>query len=215
MPDDAYDAENVLAVGFDESANAYEALARLKELDAHHHIDLHGAAVVARADDGGIVEKDEAGNPELIGTASGVIVGLLVGILGGPLGVLIGGATGVLVGSLFDLDDEDETESVLSEISKSVPVGHLAVLADVSEPDPLVIDAVMARLGGMIVRRPIIDVEAEIASAENAQAEARRRARRELRDARRKEHADEAHARVEALKAKLHHQPQKVAASRS
>ncbi len=215
MHDDAYDAENVLAVNFDEHANAYEALARLKELDAHHRIDLHGAAVVARDDDGRIVEKDEAGDAELIGTASGGIIGLLVGILGGPLGVLIGGTTGVLVGSLFDLDDEDDTESVLSEISKSVPIGHLAVLADVSEPDPLVIDAVMARLGGTILRRPIIDVEAEIASAEDAQAKARRKARHELRDARHKKHKDHAHARVEALKAKLHRHPQKATASRS
>ena len=215
MPHDGYDVENVLAISFDEHADAYEALARLKELDAHHQIDLHGAAVVARADDGRIVEKDEAGDPELINTASGGIIGLLVGILGGPFGVLIGGATGILVGSLFDLDDEDETDSVLSEISTSVPIGHLAVLADVSEPDPVLIDAVMAGLGGTILRRSIIDVEAEIASAEDAQAKARRKARHELRDARRKEHKKHAHARVEALKAKLHHHPQKAAATRS
>ena len=67
-----------------------------------------------------------------------------------------------------------------------------------------VVDTAMARLGGTVVRRPVSDVEAEIAAAEEAQREAKRQARAELRKARRdKRHAD-AHAKVEELKAKLH-----------
>jgi hypothetical protein len=54
------------------------------------------------------------------------------------------------------------------------------------------------------VRRSVADVEAEIAVAEEAQREAKSKARAELRKARRdKRHAD-AHAKVEELKAKLH-----------
>jgi len=64
-----------------------------------------------------------------IGTASGGLVGLLIGILGGPLGVLLGGTTGIAVGSLFDLDDADETDSVLSDVSKTVQPGRTSVLA--------------------------------------------------------------------------------------
>src|SRR6476659_5872572 len=105
MLDGALTHENVIAVSFAEDANAYEALSRLKELDAK------------------VVTKDQIGDESVEGTVGGGRVGLLVGVLGGPLGVLVGGATGVLVGSLFDEDDDDDTRSVLGEISSGIRVG--------------------------------------------------------------------------------------------
>jgi uncharacterized membrane protein len=140
-------------------------------------------------------------------------VGLLIGILGGPLGVLVGGATGLLIGSLFDLDDEDDTESVLSEISKSIQVGSPTLLAEVTEPSTDVVDAAMARLGGTVLRRPVDDVEAEIAAAEQAQREAKKKAREELREQRHRQHKEEVDKRVAALKAKLHPHEKSAAAS--
>ena len=118
--------------------------------------------------------------------------------------MLIGGATGVLVGSLFDMDDEDETESVLSDISRSVRPGHTALLAQVTEQSPEVIDTAMVHLGGEVTRRSGVDVEDEIAAAEQAQREAKRKARKELRHARHEKHKEHVHAEVERLKAKLH-----------
>jgi uncharacterized membrane protein len=203
MVDDGYASENVIAVSFREEAAAYEALARLKELDSEGQMHVRGAAVVARQEDGKVVEKDHFGDDSMAGTATGGVVGLLIGILGGPLGVLVGGATGLLVGSLFDMDDSDDTESVLSDISKSIRVGPPALLADVSEPSPEAIDAVMARLGGSVVRRSVGDVEAEVAAAEDAQRQAKRQARKELREAREKKQKEEIDAKVAALKAKL------------
>jgi uncharacterized membrane protein len=128
--------ETVLAINFAQDPNAYQAPTTLKELDDQGQVALAGAAVVLRNEDGGIDIKDEVGDTGYEGAASGGIVGLIVGILGGPFGVLLGGATGVLIGSLFDLDDLDETESVLGEMSRSVRVGHDAVLAEVSEQSP-------------------------------------------------------------------------------
>src|SRR5947209_13047250 len=177
MSEDTSNSMNVIAVTFEDDSNAYEALTTLKELDSQHQIEIRGAAVVARDETGNIVEKDDVGGERhLVGTATGGIVGLLIGILGGPFGILIGGATGLLVGSLFDDDDADETESVLAEISKSIRFGHNALLAEVSEQGPEVIDTAMARLRGNVLRRPAADVEAEVAAAEHAQREAKRKA---------------------------------------
>lgn len=50
--------------------------------------------------------------------------------------MLLGGSYGLLVGSLFDLDEEERTETTLGEISKSVQAERTAVLAVVSEPSP-------------------------------------------------------------------------------
>ena len=196
--------ENVIAVTFEEDSNAYLALTALKELDTQHQLDLSEAAVVIRHEDGHIETKDEVGGAAVTGTATGGVIGLLVGILGGPFGILIGGATGLLIGSLFDVDDDDDTESVLSDISRSVQVGRTSLLAEVDEPSPEVVDAAIAKLGGTVLRRSVADVEAEIAAAEEAQRKAKRAARKELHETRRAQLMEKIRAAIDELKAKLH-----------
>ena len=202
MPDE-YTHDNVIAVSFPEEANAYEALARLKELDSAGSVGVRGAAVLAREEDGRLTIKDQFDTEGFQDTAGGGLLGLLVGVLGGPLGVVIGGATGVLVGSLFDEDDDDHTRSVLADMSKSIRVGPPGLLAEVSEPSPEAIDAIMAHLNGTVVRRSAADVELELAAAEDAQREAKKKARKELREARHKDHKEKVDAKVAELKAKL------------
>jgi uncharacterized membrane protein len=200
--------DNVLVVTFGEDpaddTNAYQALTDLKQLDSQRQIEIAGAAVISRDLDGRVEVKSEVGNDPYLGTASGGMIGLLVGIIGGPLGVLLGGAYGALVGSLFDIDDVETTESVLAEFSKQVHPTRTALLAQVVEQTPEVIDSAMARLGGDVMRRPSAEVEQEIAAAEDAQRTADREARKELHQARVQKNKEEAHAKVEALKAKLH-----------
>jgi len=208
MTTDYISPDNVLVVSFgddpERDTNAYQALTDLRQLDSQGQIKIAGAAVVTR-DTGGRVEvKSEVGNDPHLGTASGGMIGLLVGIIGGPLGVLLGGAYGALVGSLFDIDDVETTESVLAEISKQVQPTRTALLAQVVEQTPEVIDSAMARLGGEVMRRPSAEVEQEIAAAGDAQRTADREARKELHQARVQKTKEEAHAKVEELKSKLH-----------
>jgi uncharacterized membrane protein len=207
MSPDYFTPDNVLVVTFGEDpkndTNAYQALTDLKQLDSQGQIKITGAAVVTRDSDGGVDMKTDVGEDPLVGTASGGVIGLLVGIIGGPLGVLLGGSYGMLVGSLFDMDSADTTESVLGEISKQVQPTRTAVLAEVSEESPEVIDAAMARLGGEVMRRPVVDVEDEIAAAQEAERKAEDEARKELHKARVEETKEDAHAKVEELKSKF------------
>jgi uncharacterized membrane protein len=203
--DEFTSAYNVISVSFDSDSNAYTALTALKALDSQGQVNLEAAAVVLRGEDGQIEVKDRIGSNDFAGAASGGLLGLLIGIIGGPLGVLIGGTYGLMLGSLVDLDEAERSESVLSDISASVRPGHPALLAQVTEQSPEVLDAAMARLGGTVLRRPVADVEAEIAAAEKAQREAKREARKELARGRREHSKEQAHAKVEELKAKLQH----------
>ena len=207
MTPDYFSPDNVLVVSFgddpENDRNAYQALTDLKQLDSQEQIKIAGAAVVTRDVEGRVEAKSEVGDDPYLGTASGGLIGVLIGIIGGPLGVLLGGTYGLLVGSLFDLDDVDTTESVLGEISKQVQPTRTAVLAQVTEQSPEVIDAAMTRLGGEVMRRPVVDVEDEIAAAEEAQRKARHEARKELRQARVEKTKEDAHAKVEELKEKL------------
>jgi uncharacterized membrane protein len=206
-------AYNVISVSFDSDSNAYAALTALKELESQKQLGVEAAAVVARGDDGAIAVKDRVDSPEFAGAASGGLLGLLIGIIGGPLGVLIGGTYGLMLGSLVDLDEVEETDSVLSQISASVRPGQTALLAQVTEQSPEVVDTAMARLGGTVLRRPVDDVEAEIAAAEKAQRQAKREAARELRQGRRERGEQQVHAKVEQLKAKMPHHEQAAAGS--
>jgi uncharacterized membrane protein len=208
MPTNYFTPDNVLVVTFGEDPendkNAYQALTDLKQLDSQNQIKIEGAAVVTREPNGRVDAKSEVGEDPYVGTASGGMIGLLIGIIGGPLGVLLGGATGVLVGSLFDIDEVETTESVLSEISKQVQPTRTAVVAQVNEQSPEVIDSAMARLGGEVMRRPVVHVEEEIAAAQEAQRKAKREARKELHKASVEKRKEDAHAKVEELKSKLH-----------
>jgi len=208
MTQDYFSPNNVLVVTFGEDPendrNAYQALTDLKQLDSQDQIKITGAAVITRDGDGRVDVKSDVGEDPYVGTASGGVLGLLVGIIAGPLGMLLGGAYGMLVGSLFDIDEVDTTESVLGEISKQVKPARTALLAEVTEQSPEVIDAAMARLGGEVLRRPTIDVEDEIAAAQEAERRAEDEARKELHKARVEKTKSDAHAKVEELKAKLH-----------
>ena len=200
-----WDGHNVIAVSFEDDRTAYKALTMLQELDSQRRVAVQEAVVVARGEDGTLVTKDSVESPSLPGTASGGLIGLLLGILGGPVGVLVGGTYGLFVGSLFDLYDAGESDSALGEISSSVEVGHTALLAVVDEQSADVVDAAMADVGGTVARRAVADVEAEIAAAEDAERKAKHEARKELQRARRERDQAAVDAKLEELKAKLHH----------
>ena len=196
--------EDVIVVSFAEDGSAYEAFTNLKELDEQGQVSVESAAIVQREEDGRIVTKDSVDSKQFAGTATGGLIGLLVGILGGPFGVLIGGATGLLIGSLYDVADVEETESGLAMISSAIRPGQTVVLAEVAEQSDEVVDHAMARLDGTVLRRPVDEVEAEIAAAEQAARAAKREARKQLLETRRSKAKEEIRRIVDSLKARAH-----------
>lgn len=198
--------ENVIVTTFNEDSTAYEALGRLRELAAQGQIDLHDGAVVQRGQDGTLHLRDEAGNEdEGLATLTGGTIGLLIGILAGPLGVLLGGAIGLLAGGIIDADDDEETDSVLEHISRSIANGETAVLADVGESAPTPVDGAVAALDGRVTRYARKDVEAEIAGAEEAAHKARVKARKELRHQRHEATVEKVQAKLHELRERLRH----------
>jgi uncharacterized membrane protein len=205
--------ENVIVVSFADDSSAYQAFTNLKELDQQGQVSIKGAAIAQRGEDGRIVTKDTVDNERFAGTATGGLIGLLIGILGGPFGVLIGGATGLLIGSLYDVDDADDTDSVLAMISKAIRPGQTVVLGEVDEQSDDVVDQAMARLGGTVLRRGVADVEAEIAAAQQAARAAKREARKQLLETKRSRAKDEIRRIVDELKARAHSLGERIQAA--
>jgi uncharacterized membrane protein len=199
------DGQNAIAVSFEQDHTAYKALTSLEELDSQQRVLVRDAVVVVRDEDGQVVVKDRTESTFPAATAGGGLIGLLIGVLGGPLGVVVGGISGLIVGSLFDISDIEDADSALAAISSSVRLGHAGLLAVVDEQSPEVVDAAMSDLDGTVIRRTVADVEAEIAAAESAQRKAKREARKELIRETHEHDKAAVRAKLEELKAKLHH----------
>jgi uncharacterized membrane protein len=203
--------ENVVLVTFEDESKVYQAASILEEASAQERITLHAVAVVQRAEDGTLRVKEGDADDFPVGTwtggviggTTGGIIGLTLGTLGGPLGLLLGGTGGALLGSLIDLDTADEAESVLGTMARAIEPGKTALIAAVTEPAVEVVDTEMERLGGKVVRRPVADVEAEIAAAEDAAMAADEEARRKLREERSAERKEKVQQKIDELKAKL------------
>lgn len=203
--------ENVVLVTFDEESKAYQAASALKEASGEGRIELHAVAVVQRAEDGTLRVKEGDADEfpmgtwtgGIIGGTTGGILGLTLGTLGGPLGLLLGGTGGALLGSLLDIDDADRAESVLSTMARAIEPDKTGLVAHVTEPAVEVVDSEMGRMGGEIVRRPVYEVEAEIAAAEEAAMAAEEEARRKLREEKSAERKEKVQQKVDSLKAKL------------
>jgi uncharacterized membrane protein len=203
---DTWDGHSVIAVSFEDDRNAYKALTLIEELDSQRRVHVQEAVVAVRGEDGQVVAEDSAdSSSDMPATAGGGLTGLLLGVIGGPIGMLLGGTYGLFVGSMVDLYDAGEAESTLGAISGSVKLGHPALLAVVDEPGPAILDAAMADLGGTVVRRPVADVEAEIAAAEDAERKAEYEARKEMDRARRERSKAAVDAKIAELKAKRPH----------
>jgi uncharacterized membrane protein len=196
----------VIAVSFEDDSKASEALTKLKHLDSQDEVDVHDAAVVVRAADGHIEIKDEIGGDSgVTGTVAGGLIGLLVGVLGGPFGILLGGLAGLTVGAQYDVDESDLSDSALRDLGKALAVGRVGLLAQLDESDPENVNVAMAAIGGTVTRRQLVDVEGEIAAADEAQEAARKAASKQLNEQRRTQAKEKVDEKIAQLKAKLHH----------
>jgi hypothetical protein len=178
--------DNVILVTFEEESKAYQAASVLKQADLEGRIVLQAIAIVQRTEDGTLrVKEGEVDDfpvatwtATTIGAATGGLIGLTLGVLGAPLGLLLGGVWGAQPGTT-------------------------ALIAEVTEPTTEVVDTEMERLGGVVIRRPVVEVEAELAAAEEATRAAEEEARRKLREEREPGLKEKAQQKIDELKTRL------------
>ncbi len=154
--------QNIVLLAFHERIAADEAMSELRRLADDGELSVKTAVSVERMPDGRFRVRQDAENVSLIGTGTGGAIGALVGALAGPLGLLVGGATGATLGTVLDADDAGRSELVVSEVMRRVPPGSYAVVADVDEVAPDVLDAVASSRGGSLIRRSWLQVQEEL-----------------------------------------------------
>jgi uncharacterized membrane protein len=161
--------DNYIAIVFNSDDRAFDALHALWNLDDRGDITVHGAAVIHRDSYGSVDVATKKTDPGLR-TAAGVALGALVGALAGPIGAAagasiavgtaagVGAAAGGAIGLTADAVKSGEHEEAAYETGFVMNPGQSAVIAEVSEDWTTPVDTAMARLGGVVFRRPKGDV---------------------------------------------------------
>ena len=178
---------NVIAVSFEDRSNAYQALSELKGAALEGRVEVLAASIVTRDKQGRLNAPEEGDVVGGAATLGGSLIGLMIGVIGGPIGMLFGWTGGLLVGGAFDIRRADQSDSVLGEISRYIPVGGTAVIAELNEYAVEVVDKLMTELGGTVYRRSAEVVLTELEAAEDAYWEAQKEADRAAHEQRKAE----------------------------
>jgi uncharacterized membrane protein len=168
---------NILVATFDEESKTYQAFSEIKQAGTKREIKIESLAIVRRAADGSLETPDITGQMPG-GTFKGGLIGSLIGILGGPLGVLLGWGTGAVIGSIRDASEIRSDLSLLRTLSEGMNPGNVALMGEIEESRTDVVNGIVRRLGGEVLRRPVDDIRREIEQADRARSAAEREARR-------------------------------------
>lgn len=149
--------DNVLVVSVRDERSAAEVRRVLEELAGQGRLELHAAAIAHRGADGTVQLSDEAGPelswPERHGRLTAVLTVLVAPIDTLLLGNTLTAAVGAATPTPAELD--------LQQLARSIPPEHTAVVADVTESDPVLLDRRTAELGASLTRRPFAALLAE------------------------------------------------------
>ena len=128
---------NLVVVGFDNAADAFQMRAALAQMQAQYLIEMEDAVVVTR-NEKGAVQLHQAVNLTAAGAVSGAFWGSLIGLLflNPLLGAAVGAGSGALSGKLADLGISDQ---FMKDLSTTLTPGTAAlfVLVRKSTPDKL------------------------------------------------------------------------------
>lgn len=189
------------ALTFEDNSHTYEAFSKITNTTGS--LGVVTAAVVERDTDGTVKVADSTDSNYGSATIDGSLIGMLIGVLGGPLGMLLGWGVGAAGGSLVDTDRLEQGDDAVSEFANAIPAGRNALIAETNEADTEALDAFVRDLGGIIVRRPMEEVVAELEAQQQAAQEAAKAARKELHAKKKEERKDSFDDRVNGLKSKV------------
>ena len=168
---------NIVVATFPEESRTYQAFSEIKQAGSRREISIESMAIVRRAQDGSLQVPEITGKMPG-GAFKGGLVGSLVGILGGPLGVLLGWGAGAVIGSIHDTREVRSELGLLQALSEGMHPGNVALMAEVEEPSNAVVNGIVSRLGGEVLRRPVTEIQREIEVAQRARKAAESEARR-------------------------------------
>ncbi|MFN2196212.1 MAG: DUF1269 domain-containing protein [Anaerolineales bacterium] len=149
---------NIIVIIFDDTEQAGEARASLRELEKGGYLKLDDAAVLVKDESGKIQVKNEVDRSVKVGALGGGLLGLLIAGVFFPLaGIVLGAAAGALIGKSFDPGVE---KNFVKEVKDALTPGSSALFVLVSSSNPDMAIAAMRKYEGKVYQTSL-DPEAE------------------------------------------------------
>jgi uncharacterized membrane protein len=125
---------NLVVVGFDNAADAFQMRATLVKMQKEYLIELEDAVVVTR-DEKGAVQLHQAINLTAAGAVSGAFWGTLIGLifLNPLMGAAVGAGAGALSGKAADIGINDQ---FMKDLAASFKPGTAALFVLVRKSTP-------------------------------------------------------------------------------
>jgi uncharacterized membrane protein len=173
--------DELLVALFDSDARAREGARLLHENHAEGSLSVYALAIVARAPNGAGLTAKEPVSPGKGAAAPAVsaAVGVLVSLLGGPMPAILRTVKSGLVSTVSEIYRAGLDARVLERISHDLQPGGAAIIAEVEEERPPMLDARIAALGGHAFRHylegplAVARIEREIAALRDEVAKLR------------------------------------------
>ena len=162
--------DTIVAVRFAEPGEARRAIRELEQLDRDGRLRVREAALLERSGQGRIGVPGEGQDENGFFMPPGGIVGMLVEAFAGPLGVVSQRPAESFRGHGGPSPHDGEREAVLEDISRNLEPGVTLVVAEIADPDPDVLDSILAGLGTTVTRRAAQDVYTELQAAHEAES---------------------------------------------
>ncbi|MER8185765.1 histidine kinase [Kitasatospora sp. NPDC094015] len=163
------ETHTMLFVTFDDTASARAAYREIKEVHG-----VRQAAVMERTADGLLDVPESWVRGAGAATVLSGVVGALVGLIGGPIGAFLGWGAGTALGGGAEYKRYSDATEGLMVFSRGLDDSSTMLIVELVETDPAVADAIAARHGGRLVRRPAAEVEAEVRAAQEEAEESLR-----------------------------------------
>ncbi len=146
---------SLLIAKFEDESSARNAMKKLDDLALNGEIDLYERTLIRKTPDGRSELFRESGSAGWQ-TISGALLGSLVGLPAGPVGFVIGLASGAVVGSaLSDREQHDFGEEILGTVESDIPPGTVAIVAQVGERGPELVDSILTRFNAVHFRNDL------------------------------------------------------------
>lgn len=158
---------NLIVMSFPTEAQAIEASHKLIELESFGDISVFEKGMIKKDFDSS-VSILQSETTDGLRTFSGMALGTMIGALGGPVGMLIGMLTGTVTGAVLDEDHLDFDDDFVSKVSAHLRPSTVAIIAEISEDDPGLLDSAFDKYDTSIIR---YDVDYEYDSYEDDQVE--------------------------------------------
>ena len=146
-----YAVSKFAVVIFADVMDAREGIRTLKDLAAEEAIQLHGAAMITKANSGEFTMQ-VAADDGLAVAMTGALLGGLTGLVIGPLAAAILAAGGAVYGAAVALTNRHARMAVTERVGQDLTPDSAAVVANVTDEDSAALVARLEAIGGTVTR---------------------------------------------------------------